>query len=112
MKIKTIAHGGPVKSKKLLRSAMSIAIHYTRKRLGLGQVQVSKLTGMSQSHISKVESDNLTLDAPSWLVFCDVTNLDPNVVFLSEAEMLKAIDGSAKLKAIQVPVKGTEKIAA
>jgi transcriptional regulator with XRE-family HTH domain len=58
-----------------LTRRMSRLIRTTRSQLGLSQVEVSHMIGMSQANFSKVENGLLSLDAPKWFILCEATGL-------------------------------------
>ena len=62
-----------------------------RKRLGLGQVQVSKYLGLEQSAYSRVEGGTQKLTAEQWFLFCELTRTPPDAVFLGFVDYLRPI---------------------
>ena len=52
----------------------------TRKKLGLTQIDLAKVMGISQSALSKMENAKLEPSARQWLEFCRATGIRADVL--------------------------------
>lgn len=70
-----------------------------RRAYDLSQVYLATKLGMSQPHLSKIESGQAEPNTMQWLQFCREFKLDSNLPIASEADLLKAVK-SLRLKGL------------
>ena len=78
-----------MKTKTLTAKDTGRALYLIRKRLGLNQLEVAGILGVSQGAVSKMENAKLEPSAIQWLEFCRRTQVPADVLWdLSEEEFV------------------------
>jgi transcriptional regulator with XRE-family HTH domain len=94
-------------------SAITLAriMRAARKQAGMGQQEVAKKLGISQSALSKHENGLLILSAPHWYDFCQITGITPES-FLSgciERNRFSWLEEGSRVGDFKIPKKYASK---
>ena len=66
-------------NRKPLTQNIARALKTGRKKLGMSQIEMSKVLGISQSSISKLEAAILEPSAIDWIRFCQISSTPPDI---------------------------------
>ena len=81
-------------NRKPLTQNIARALKTGRKKLGMSQIEMSKVLGISQSSISKLEAAILEPSAIDWIRFCQISATPPDVFMKEEAAEVSANSNS------------------